>query len=273
MCLPGTTVAVGYFHLVCLGEQARTEALQNLSRRSRPAPVKVQANIQGRPIPTRPVTLKVPRRLPVALSVEEITVLLAACAHLRDRFLSPSPARPPPRPLAVDLGAETRLPVSVTARQVRHTSGTRLSNAGVPQHVVQERPGCRSPQMTAAAPPSTTPPSVPHSMTTSSAASTSTAATCPSIPRTQRRSRVDQARPHQGPGKPAQRLLRPHPPRQDCPRSNACLTVPGLPLGPSSSRPVRGQPAYRSAASNPVCCRSATDARTYAASRCCVGGP
>ncbi|MDE8671007.1 tyrosine-type recombinase/integrase [Pseudarthrobacter sp. H3Y2-7] len=42
---------------------------------------------KGRPIPTRPVKLKVPRRLPVTLSVEEVTVLLAACGHLRDRFL------------------------------------------------------------------------------------------------------------------------------------------------------------------------------------------
>jgi len=42
---------------------------------------------KGRPIPTRPVKLKAPRRLPVTLSVEEVTVLLAACSHLRDRFL------------------------------------------------------------------------------------------------------------------------------------------------------------------------------------------
>lgn len=42
---------------------------------------------KGRPIPTRPVKLKVPRRLPATLSVEEVTVLLGACGHLRDRFL------------------------------------------------------------------------------------------------------------------------------------------------------------------------------------------
>lgn len=42
---------------------------------------------KGRPIPTRPVKLKVPKRLPVTLSVEEVTVLLAACDRLRDRFL------------------------------------------------------------------------------------------------------------------------------------------------------------------------------------------
>jgi transposase/integrase len=41
----------------------------------------------GQPIPTRPVKLRVPRRLPATLSVEEITVILAACGRLRDRFL------------------------------------------------------------------------------------------------------------------------------------------------------------------------------------------
>lgn len=42
---------------------------------------------KGRPIPTRPVKLKVSKRLPVTLSVEEVTVLLGACDRLRDRFL------------------------------------------------------------------------------------------------------------------------------------------------------------------------------------------
>lgn len=42
---------------------------------------------KGRPIPTRPVKLKAPRRLPATLSVEEVTVLLGACGRLRDRFL------------------------------------------------------------------------------------------------------------------------------------------------------------------------------------------
>jgi integrase len=42
---------------------------------------------QGRPIATRPVKLRVPRRLPATLSVEEITRILAACDRLRDRFL------------------------------------------------------------------------------------------------------------------------------------------------------------------------------------------
>ena len=42
---------------------------------------------RGRAIATRPVKLRVPRRLPTTLTVEEIAVILAACEHLRDRFL------------------------------------------------------------------------------------------------------------------------------------------------------------------------------------------
>jgi integrase len=41
----------------------------------------------GRAIPTRPVKLKAPRRLPGTLSIEEVTTILAACSRLRDRFL------------------------------------------------------------------------------------------------------------------------------------------------------------------------------------------
>ena len=42
---------------------------------------------RGRPVATRPVKLRVPRRLPVTLNVEEIALVLAACERLRDRFL------------------------------------------------------------------------------------------------------------------------------------------------------------------------------------------
>lgn len=42
---------------------------------------------KGRPILTRPVKLRAPRRLPRTLTAEEVTVLLAACDRLRDRFL------------------------------------------------------------------------------------------------------------------------------------------------------------------------------------------
>lgn len=49
----------------------------------------------------------------------------------------------------IALHDETGQPVSVTAHQFRHTLGTRLINAGVPQHVVQKMLGHASPQMTA----------------------------------------------------------------------------------------------------------------------------
>jgi integrase/recombinase XerD len=42
---------------------------------------------RGRPIATRPIKLRVPRRLPATLNVEEITRILAACDRRRDRFL------------------------------------------------------------------------------------------------------------------------------------------------------------------------------------------
>lgn len=49
----------------------------------------------------------------------------------------------------INLHDETGQAVSVTAHQFRHTLGTRLINAGVPQHVVQKLLGHASPQMTA----------------------------------------------------------------------------------------------------------------------------
>jgi len=49
----------------------------------------------------------------------------------------------------IRLHDETGQAVSVTAHQFRHTLGTRLINAGVPQHVVQKMLGHASPQMTA----------------------------------------------------------------------------------------------------------------------------
>ena len=42
---------------------------------------------KGRPIPTRPVKLVVPYRVPPTLSAEEVAAIVAACEHLRDRFL------------------------------------------------------------------------------------------------------------------------------------------------------------------------------------------
>jgi len=42
---------------------------------------------RGRPVATRPVKLRVPRRLPATLTAVEVTALLGACERLRDRFL------------------------------------------------------------------------------------------------------------------------------------------------------------------------------------------
>lgn len=50
---------------------------------------------------------------------------------------------------AIDVRDETGQPVRVHAHQFRHTVGTRLINAGVPQHVIQRLLGHASPRMTA----------------------------------------------------------------------------------------------------------------------------
>jgi hypothetical protein len=42
---------------------------------------------KGRPIPVRPVKLPVPQRAPRTLEPGQIVAILAACEHLRDRFL------------------------------------------------------------------------------------------------------------------------------------------------------------------------------------------
>ena len=42
---------------------------------------------KGRPVPVRPVKLHVPPRAPRTLEAEQIVAILAACEHLRDRFL------------------------------------------------------------------------------------------------------------------------------------------------------------------------------------------
>ncbi len=42
---------------------------------------------KGRPVPVRPVKLHVPRRAPRTLEPGQMVAILAACEHLRDRFL------------------------------------------------------------------------------------------------------------------------------------------------------------------------------------------
>lgn len=58
---------------------------------------------KGRPIPTRPVKLAVPHRIPQTLTDEQILAILAACDRLRDRFLFA---------LLAETGAFSRGPVS-----------------------------------------------------------------------------------------------------------------------------------------------------------------
>ncbi|MGH3577459.1 MAG: tyrosine-type recombinase/integrase, partial [Mycobacterium sp.] len=41
----------------------------------------------GRPVATRPLRLRQPRRLPRTLSTDQVAALVEACEHLRDRFL------------------------------------------------------------------------------------------------------------------------------------------------------------------------------------------
>lgn len=42
---------------------------------------------KGKPIPTRPIKLMVPRRIPRTLNAEQVVAVLGACERLRDRFL------------------------------------------------------------------------------------------------------------------------------------------------------------------------------------------
>jgi integrase len=42
---------------------------------------------KGKPIPTRPIKLMVPRRIPRTLDAEQVVAILGACERLRDRFL------------------------------------------------------------------------------------------------------------------------------------------------------------------------------------------
>lgn len=107
----------------------------------------------------------------IPLSQRAAEAIRAQQEHVRDRWpaggacLFPSPVANPDgiRPFNyatlrgrlgdwqqdIGLHDETGQPVHVTAHQFRHTLGTRLINAGVPQHVVQKMLGHASPQMTA----------------------------------------------------------------------------------------------------------------------------
>ncbi len=108
----------------------------------------------------------------VPLSARAAEAIRSQQAHVRGRWPDSSPQRLFPSPYcnpdgnrpfsyatlrqrlvewqhAIDLRDEAGQPARVTAHQFRHTLGTRLINAAVPQHVVQKLLGHASPQMTA----------------------------------------------------------------------------------------------------------------------------
>ncbi len=107
----------------------------------------------------------------IPLSVKAADTIRAQQSHVRDRWPAGSPwlfpgiaANPDgSKPYAhgslssqlgrwqarIQVCDETGRPVRVHAHQFRHTAGTRLINAGVPQHVIQKLLGHASPRMTA----------------------------------------------------------------------------------------------------------------------------
>lgn len=83
---------------------------------------------------------------------------------------------------AIGVRDEAGQPVRVHAHQFRHTVGTRLINAGVPQHVIQKLLGHASPRMTARYARSTTTRSGKPSSATALSASTPPATTSTTTP-------------------------------------------------------------------------------------------
>jgi integrase len=133
---------------------------------------------------------------------------------------------------AIDVRDEAGRPVRVHAHQFRHTVGTRLINAGVPQHVIQRLLGHASPRMTAryaqihdhtvrdaferycAQRVNTAGDAVPYDPD---------AATADAEWAKHNLSRVRDSLPNGYCGRP---------PQQDCPHPNACLTCPDFQTTP-----------------------------------------
>jgi integrase len=132
----------------------------------------------------------------------------------------------------IDVRDEAGQPVRVHAHQFRHTVGTRLINAGVPQHVIQKLLGHASPRMTAR-----------YAQIHDSTVRTAFEAYC-----AQRVNTAGEPLPYDPDASTADaewvkhNLSRIHdslpngycgrPPQQDCPHPNACLTCPDFQTTP-----------------------------------------
>ena len=177
-----------------------------------------------------------------AVAIRDQQAVVRADYPAATTWLFPDPARHTdgPRPFTYDklnrrltswqrqigLHDETGRPVHVTAHQFRHTVGTRLINAGVPQHVVQRLLGHASPGMTAVY-------AQLHDTTIRQAFDTyqqlrvnlagEVIAFDPNAPTADAEwvkhnlSRIQASLPNGYCGRP---------PQQDCPHPNACLTCP-----------------------------------------------
>jgi integrase len=132
----------------------------------------------------------------------------------------------------IGLSDEAGVPIGVTSHRFRHTLGTRLINAGVPQHIVQRLLGHASPEMTAHY-------AVMHDTTVRDAFNAyqqqrvntagALVAYDPDAPTATAEwikhnlSRIADSLPNGYCGRP---------PQQDCPHPNACLTCPDFQTTP-----------------------------------------
>jgi integrase len=190
----------------------------------------------------------------IPLSAKAADTIRAQQAHVRDNWPSGSPWLFPglldnadgAKPYAhgslsgqigrwqikIGLHDEAGQPVHVHAHQFRHTVGTRLINAGVPQHVIQKLLGHASPRMTAR-----------YAQIHDTTVREAFEAYC-----AQRVNTAGEAVPYDPDASTADaewvkhNLSRVHdslpngycgrPPQQDCPHPNACLTCPDFQTTP-----------------------------------------
>ena len=143
---------------------------------------------------------------------------------------------------AIDVRDETGQPVRVHAHQFRHTVGTRLINAGVPQHVIQKLLGPRQPPHDRPLRPDPRP-HRPRRLRALLRRAGQHRRRAPRLRtrRAHRRRRVGQAQPRPRPRQPPQRLLRaPTPTGLPAPQR-----LPHLPRLPDHPRVPRHPPPAR----------------------------